>query len=128
MQREGKDTEMRNFSYSHFTKKQANIIYAAVKRGELEMGKKDINRMYNLVGANTLDNDERKFRGHLERCISQLLEGRTEYAQAELDGNTVRWVEEVVGYAERVATEDDWFDEPGSIIREEVREGRWVID
>lgn len=118
---------MTNFSYSTFTKKQANVLYSAVKRGELEMGKKDIKRMYDLVGKNMLDTDERGFRGQLESAIRHLLDGRIECAQARLDGRKVEKVEVIDGYTERVATEDDWFEELGSIIREEITHTEWVI-
>lgn len=114
---------MKNFSYSTFTKKQANVIYAAIKRGELTASKQTVREMYNLVGATSLDTDEQVRRGHFERCISHLLEGRTEFAQMELDGHTVRREYVVTGTIKRVATDDDWFEETGSIITEEI--GEW---
>lgn len=117
---------MRNFSYSTFTKKQANVIYAAIKRGELTASKQTVKEMYNMVGATSLDTDEQIRRGHFERCIGHLLEGRTEFAQMELDGHTVKYEYVVTGTIERVATDDDWFDETGTIITEEVGEWRWI--
>lgn len=118
---------MRNFSYSTFTKKQANILYFAVKRGQLEMSKSEISRMYDLVGKNMLDADEATFKGQLTSAISHYLEGRTDCAQARLDGKKVEEVKVIDGYTERVADEDDWFEEPGTIIREEISHTEWVI-
>ena len=71
-------------SYDYFTRKQANILYGAVKRGQLDMNKKDINRMYNTIVETrhmNLSQDDRIFRGHLERAISHYLEGRIDLAQ-----------------------------------------------
>lgn len=119
---------MRDFSYSTFTKKQAGIVYAAIKRGELSASKKTISKMYDLVGKNMLDYDEMVLRGSFERCVGHIVEGRIEFAQAELDGKRTRKESVVVGYVERVADpENDWFSEPGEIIRDEVYEERWVI-
>lgn len=118
---------MKNFSYSTFTKKQANALYSAVKRGELEMDGKNIKRMYDLVGKNTLDTGECIFRGQLESAIRHLFSNRIECAQARLDGKKVEEVRVIDGYTECVATEDDWFEEPGSIIREEIAHYEWVI-
>lgn len=119
---------MRSFSYSVFTKKQAGIVYAAIKRGELEASKATVSKMYDLVGRNALDNDECQIRGSFERCVCHIVEGRTDMAQAELDGKVTRKERVLVGTETRIATEDDWFYEVGEEIVEEVYEERWVID
>lgn len=117
---------MTNFNYSVFTKKQANVIYAAIKRGELNADKRTINAMYNLVNANALTTDESVMRGHFERCINHLVEGRTEFAQMELDGHTVKREYVITGTVERIATEDDFFEVPGTVITEKIGEWQWV--
>ena len=115
--------------YSYFTRKQANILYGAIKRGELYADKGTIKDMYDIVGISDdyLSLDDRIFRGHLERAISHYLEGRPEYAQEELNGNIVKKEYVQVGTTKRVATEDDWFEELGSIIEEPIHEERWVV-
>lgn len=118
---------MREFSYSTFTRKQADIVYAAVKRGELSASKSVISKMYDLVGANMLDADERQMRGSFERCVCHIVEGRMELAQAELDGRRTRLERVLVAIERRVATDEDWFYEPGEEIEEEVYEERWVV-
>lgn len=122
---------MGTFNYSTFTKKQAGIVYAAIKRGELSASKKTVADMYDLVGKNMLEYDEAVLRGSFERCVGHIVEGRIEFAQAELDGKRTRKERVLVGYVEHVAdpenNDDDWFFEPGEIIRDEVYEERWVI-
>jgi len=103
---------MAEFNYSTFTKKQANILYAAVKREELTMSKANIRKMYNIVGARTLDTDERAFRAHLEHAIEHLFEGRIEFAQLELDGHKVRYECVRRETYMRPYNPDNWFDEP----------------
>lgn len=119
--------EMRQFSYSTFTKKQAGIIYAAVKRGELSATKATISKMYDLVGANMLDACGRELRGSFERCVGHIVEGRMELAQAELDGKRTRLERFVERVEKRIATDEDWFHEPGEEIEEEVWGERWVV-
>ena len=122
---------MRNFSYSVFTKKQAGIVYAAIKRGELSASKATVSKMYDLVGKNALDNDECQMRGSFERCVCHIIESRMDMAQAELDGKTTCKERVLVGYEEHVADPDndewDFFYEPGEIVRDEIYEERWVI-
>ena len=118
---------MRNFSYSTFTKKQAGVVYAAIKRGELEATRATVNRMYGLVGRNVLDAEELADRARFERCLLHIVEGRTEMAQAELDGKRTRLERVLVGTTTRTATEDDWFHEVGDEITEDVYEERWVM-
>ena len=113
--------------YSYMTRKQAGIVYAAVKRGELRAAKKTIGRMYDLVGATELDTASRVERGHFERCVGHIIDGRMELAQAELDGRTTRRERVLVGTTVRIATEDDWFYEVGEEIEENVYEERWVV-
>ena len=118
---------MRNYSYSTFTKKQAGVVYAAIKRGELEASKATVSRMYGLVGRSGLDADELADRARFERCLLHIVDGRMEMAQAELDGEGTRLERVLVGTVTRAATEDDWFHEVGEEISEDVYEERWVM-
>ena len=118
---------MRNFSYSTFTKKQAGIVYASIKRGELSATKQTVSKMYNLVGRNMLDNDELDMRCSFERCVKHIIEGRMELAQAELDGKRTELERYVERIEKRKATEDDWFYEVGEEIEETVWGERWVL-
>ena len=118
---------MRSFSYSVFTKKQAGIVYAALKRGELNASKATISKMYDLVGRNSLDNGELQMRGSFERCVGHIVEGRMELAQAELDGKRTRLERFVERIEKRIATDEDWFYEPGEVIEDVVWGERWVV-
>lgn len=118
---------MKNFSYSTFTRKQANVVYSAIKRGELSASKSTVSKMYDLVDRNALDNVECQMRGSFERCVGHIVEGRIELAQAELDGKRTRLERFVERIEKRTATEDDFFYEPGEEIDEEVWGERWVV-
>ena len=118
---------MRNFSYSTFTKKQAGIVYAAIKRGELNASKATVNEMYALVGQNALSTEEAVKRGSFERCVGHIMNDRMELAQAELDGKRTELERYVERVEKRIATEDDWFYEIGEEIEEEVWGERWVL-
>ena len=115
------------YSYSTFTKKQANVLYAAIKRGELVMAKRDINKMYNLVGAQGMETGEAIFREHCERAIEHLIEHRVELAQAELDGHTVRYEAVAQETYMRPATEWDFDAEPGTMVEDTRDICDWVI-
>lgn len=115
------------YSYSTFTKKQANVLYAAIKRGELVMAKRDINRMYNLVGAQCMDTEDAIFREHCERAIGHLIEHRVELAQAELDGHIVRYEAVAEEKYMRPATIWDFDVEPGTMVEDTRDICDWVI-
>lgn len=74
--------------YSYLTKKQAGIVYAATKRGDVSADKKFIRKMYNVVGIRWMDltPDERAIVIHAEQAVDHIVNGRLELAQAELDG------------------------------------------
>ena len=101
---------MNIFSYATFTRKQANVIYTAFKRGELTMTRKQTSAMYDLVGKQRVTEAEAKMRGMFERVIGFVFDGNIEMAQALLDGREVRKVYETIT---KVYTEqdeaDDWF-------------------
>jgi len=116
--------------YDYFTRKQANILYGAIKRGELYADKGTIKDMYDIVDRRSysLSLSDRIFRGHLERALDHYLNKRPEYAQEELNGNIVRLEHVKIGTETREATEDDWFYEPGELIEDDIYEDRWVVD
>ena len=126
--------------YAYFTRKQAGIIYSAAKRGTMNVDRKAINRMYNLVECKyeNLSYDERDFLCHMSEAIRHLFADRIELAQAEVDGKTVYSKPHVVGRVHLVVTEDnydavvdniDLFAEVGDVIDEEVTDGfDWFVE
>lgn len=93
--------------FNYFTRKQANIIYAAIKRGEIKMVKRDVNRMYNLVGVRgfNLSAEDCEFLGKLDNVITAIFDSRLDVANGLLNGETWR--------KERVATDkviDEWLN------------------
>lgn len=91
--------------FNYFTRKQANIIYAAIKRGEIKMVKRDVNRMYNLVGVRgfNLSAEDCEFLGKLDNVIAAIFDSRLDVANGLLSGETWR--------KEQVATDkviDEW--------------------
>lgn len=71
--------------YTCFTRKQANILYTNVKRGKINMTRKDISNMYNIVGVRDCNDDRRYI---YERVISAIFDDKFDIAQSILDGET----------------------------------------
>ena len=93
--------------FNYFTRKQANIIYAAIKRGEIKMVKRDVNRMYNLVGVRgfNLSVEDCEFLGKLNNVITAIFDSRLDVANGLLNGETWR--------KEQVVTDkviDEWLN------------------
>lgn len=93
--------------FNYFTRKQANIIYAAIKRGEIKMAKRDVNRMYNLVGVRgfNLSVEDCEFLGKLDNVITAIFDSRLDVANGLLNGEMWR--------KEQVATDkviDEWLN------------------
>ena len=93
--------------FNYFTRKQANIIYAAIKRGEIKMVKRDVNRMYNLVGVRgfNLSAEDCEFLGKLDNVITAIFDSRLDVANGLLNGEVWR--------KEQVATDkviDEWLN------------------
>ena len=93
--------------FNYFTRKQANIIYAAIKRGEINMAKRDVNRMYNLVGVRgfNLSVEDCEFLGKLDNVITAIFDSRLDVANGLLNGEKWR--------KEQVATDkviDEWLN------------------
>ena len=93
--------------FNYFTRKQANIIYAAIKRGEIKMAKRDVNRMYNLVGVRgfNLSVEDCEFLGKLDNVITAIFDSRLDVANGLLNGEVWR--------KEQVATDkviDEWLN------------------
>lgn len=74
-------------NYSYFTRKQANILYAATKRGELTIDRRTMSAIYDLVGDTS--REVYAFRSKAEQAIGFLFKDRADLAQAVLDGKTV---------------------------------------
>ena len=112
-------------SYQHLTKKQANVVYAAYKRGDVSMDKATINRMYRMVGVAGESFD------HFSKACDHIINGRLDMAQAELDGKRTREVYEVLEVRQVVVTEENWdewiFSELGDIEEEEIGEWVWKV-
>ena len=123
--------------YDYFTRKQAGILYGAVKRGELYMDPSDIRRMYNIVELawGMASYDERHDRLRYESAIDHYMNGRLNIAQAVLDGRPVHeeqvqvgteWVEPDILDWILVGGDPDLFDDT-QLIEEPVYETRWVV-
>ena len=78
--------------FNYFTRKQANIIYAAIKRGEIKMVKRDVNRMYNLVGVRgfNLSVEDCEFLDKLDNVITAIFDSRLDVANGLLNGEMWR--------------------------------------
>ena len=94
--------------FNYFTRKQANIIYAAIKRGEIKMVKRDVNRMYNLVGVRgfNLSVEDCEFLGKLNNVIAAIFDSRLDVANGLLNGET--WRKDYVTTDKVV---DEYFDD-----------------
>lgn len=111
--------------FNYFTRKQANIIYAAIKRGEIKMTKRDVNRMYNLVGVRgfNLSVEDCEFLGKLDNVITAIFDSRLDVANGLLNGEI--WRKEYVT-TDKVVDEyfDDWFTNDIVTIYETVE--AWI--
>ena len=88
-----------NFRY--FTRKQAGCIYAAYKRGDLRMTRKQVNHMYNVVGDTEAESDCEFY----SQILSFIFDKRLDLAQAMLDGKNVHMVEHEIK-ADILVTQD----------------------
>ena len=91
---------MSRADYVKFTKKQANVVYAAYKRGDVKMTRKQVTHLYNCVGTNDF-----KFSG----VCSFICEGRLDLAQAILDGHKVEAYEVKTVVREELDEDDPFF-------------------
>lgn len=100
-------------NYAYITRKQANIIYSAVKRGELNASKKFINKLYDSVERTDSDMYLR-----VNDIIDWIFKKNFDFAQAIIDGSLIekKTVEIVDGY--RIATDHE--DNPFLIAGEKV--------
>ena len=124
--------------YESLTRKQAGIVYGAVKRGDVTLDQRHTREMYNIVGVprRNLDLHERVILSHIDAAVGHIVNGRMELAQAELDGHYTSTEEVVIGTRQVEVTEDNWFDfafeidhdyEIGDIAEEEVTKTVWRI-
>lgn len=109
-------------NYTYVTRKQANIIYAAIKRGELHATKKFINRLYDSVERTNSGMDSR-----VNGIIDYLFKGNIEFAQALIDGKYINETRTLVHDGYRPATENDLFWSVGEMIEESHWETTYTI-
>lgn len=115
--------------YNYLTKKQANIVYAAIKRGDLVASRKWINDMYNTVGDCT--DSSLEMMNRVNMVVSFISRGQLDLAQAIIDGKDVceRFV--VTSITNVLITEENageyLFNEIGDIVEVEDGEWRWII-
>lgn len=127
------------YEYAYLTRKQAGIVYAATKSGDITMTKKAIGMMYDAVGCPYVDlrDDLRAVAVRADRAIGHLFEGRTDIAQAILDGKDVCSRPHVLGHVhfevtednvEEVRERDNLFAEVGDVMDYDVTDGfDWFI-
>lgn len=117
--------------YSYLTRKQANVVYSAIKRGELTASKKWVNELYNAVE----NVDAVEMQDDASRVIGFMFDGRLDLAQAIIDGKSVEKRYFITSSYEVLVTEElqekdtrFWWDEVGSVVTVEDGEWRWVIE
>ena len=104
------------YSYSYFTRRQADIIYAAWKQGRVNLDRSRIRDIYGIVGKRELSHEESRLEVQAENAVRWLIEDEDEYAQACLDGF---YVIEQYRPVTRIATEEDFFYEIGEEYEED---------
>lgn len=126
--------------YSHFTRKQASVLYAATKHGKLKMTKNDISRMYNNVDIRFggLDRETIEFLNKLLNAIEHLFADRVEIAQACIDDRKVECKPHVIGHGHLDVTEENvdfiqseinFFYEVGDSFDDDIIDGfDWYVD
>lgn len=110
-------------NYKYVTRKQANIIYAAIKRGELNAPKSFVQALYTAVG----DSDNITFVCTVPRIIDHIFNNRFELAQAEINGKVTAFKTVATKTIARAATIDDWFFEVGEMIEEQEEIKKWIV-
>lgn len=127
------------YEYAYLTRKQAGIVYAATKRGDITMTKRAIGMMYDAVGCPYADlrDDLRAVAVRADRAIGHLFEGRNDIAQAILDGRDVERRPHVLGHVhfevtednlEEVQERDNLFAEVGDVMDYDVTDGfDWFV-
>jgi len=104
-----------------FTRKQANVVYAAMKRGEVRMSRAQVKRLYDCVGTNDMQ---------FSSACSFICEGRYDLAQAMLDGGRVE-AYDVEHVTRTLVTEENaheyLFFEVGDVVEETTTETRYRV-
>ena len=124
--------------YAYLTRKQAGIVYGAIKRGSVSLDKRHVKAMYDIVGTpwGSLDVHDRQVLMHIDAAIDHILADQYDLAQAELDGHYTELSQRVVGTRKVTVTDDNWIDfafdpehdyEVGDIAEEDVIEEFWVV-
>jgi hypothetical protein len=111
--------------YAYLTKKQAGIVYAAMKRGDVTMSKKQVRDMYDMVG------DPKANYYHIDNAVGHIINGRLDMAQAEIDGKYTKCVTVVTSVEKVLVTEENWldfiFEEIGEYAEVEHTELVWKV-
>ena len=92
--------------FSYTTRKQAGIVYAAYKRGDLRLTRAQVRDLYDSVG---------EYSHYLTECIGHIIAGRLDMAQAIADGYSVEEVTNEI--VENVTLTQEMFDA--------YKEGHW---
>lgn len=108
-------------NYKYLTRKQANIIYRAVKSDQITAPKKFISDMYNLVGSTDLSPEAYRLMCQVEDAIRYIFVSNFKFAQARIDGKRI--VTKKVIWDVKMLTQEDvdndyWFKEVGDIVTE----------
>ncbi len=104
-----------------FTRKQANVVYAAHKRGDVKMTRQQVTHLYNCVGT-----DDFTFYG----VVQFICEDRYDLAQAVLDGRKVEEYTVEIVKTEKVDEDDlfaELYAEDGYVREYTVTETRYRI-
>lgn len=114
--------------YEYLTQKQANIVYAAYKRGDIELTSEFIREMYDCVGDRS--NETYVMMCRVQLLVSLIMDNEFELAQYVADGGNAEKVPVEVG--RRPAEEEEcWFDNDEETARKfaegiPVYEEKWM--
>lgn len=93
---------MCSYNYTYLTKKQAGIVFAAYKRGDIDVSQKFINAMYNIVGVRVGGMDEAMFDiySRASHAIDAIFDDNYVAANGILRGEGWERCENIIGYKE----------------------------
>lgn len=123
-----------NGNFAYLTRKQANVIYATYKRGDIAMSKAQANEMYDAVG----DTENEGAYAFYKQVLDFIFKKRLDLAQALLDGKQVRYddgyeevaiTQDMLDNPEKYGIDDVFFElyEVGDMYEIKTHEGRWVV-
>lgn len=122
-------------SYAYLTRKQANTMYSAHKRGEITLNKSIISTMYHIVGVptNELNDSETEAYLRIRKGLDLYFKSSAKDAETYLNGGTIREIPSHISFQPwRIATADEkeTLKETGKLIKVnpitgEVAPERW---